>query len=510
MIKKIQKYLLLHYPLVWNTRFVPMMLILLIVHLVVFALSYILTQHTIREYYNYSFLSSMDIDNYFTLSFLIGVLLLIGWLAFYSRNNGLSSFYPRKTSQLYLEWVMIFIISIGICCTPLTMMGGHILKWRSMASLEEIGSAINTLNKVDMLISTPSENSGYDRFDYDSEDHQPIPIPKGMDIEIDDYNRSDFEYHYDYTKPIKVEVEVEIDEYDEEYEGYGIEEYYTAPEYPIIVDGYIGSSLLFFSYKSDIHLEVEKWLREGRKDQIMDLMLEVEALHKKHKLNALLASEWFERVYNPPFFPVDHSTYIYNKYVYDGSYPYLYKKELLSAYEHAREAYVDLRGVTDYILFFFCFSLYLSVAIFSYRVTSGKSWLIAFIATGIILFVGSFVAILLANAVSYPLHYGVFLAALLFWIITFIVLFATIQTKIVRKFPKGKSKIYINVLVWLVPCIIPLCVFSIWACSELTKEYDFIGDEDVLKGFWINFPVTIVAMWFVARLLRQWKSIAEE
>ena len=107
MFKDIQKKLLLQYPLLWNTKFVPMVAIGILMHIIFFGLGYI--DGTI----DFSNKNNIDIISF---SIMIGILsviiIVILWLVAYFKNNALKSFYRKSKNSLFFEWMQIFVICV--------------------------------------------------------------------------------------------------------------------------------------------------------------------------------------------------------------------------------------------------------------------------------------------------------------------------------------------------------------------------------------------------------------
>lgn len=546
MINKIQKYLLLHFPIVWNVRLIPMIFVLLIVHSIFFAIGYLSTdiEFSERSYYNFPW---GDFEILYFISILISILLLIGWLIFYSRNNGFKTFYPKKTNQLFFEWIMIFIISIGIAFVPFSLSKGHISKWKSVASFDEAQKAQEILDQAHILIP-----ESRDRYDYNDDYHKPIPVPAGMNLNV-------------HT--------LDLDNYSVQYSSSG----------NLIIRGYTGPSLLFYSnylyydyysYATDQNTnlayvdssdwnkvrrseQVKKWLSEGDKEKIISIMKDFESLQRKHNMPVNLTPEiWFKRIYNPPFFPVNKSTmindyqptrfYDYNDLPSDqvevvdeviepdiavadtityalsvvepypddisvSSYPYLQYEELAAGYQQVMRCYADRSEVYWFIMVSFCFSLIIAVFVFSFRVTNGKSWLIALVSTGILLFTIILFAVALGQSFDWKHDEIIIMFVTLFWIILFVFLLSKIIAKVINKSQKGRSNIYMNVMLWIFPCLIPLLFLTVIAHSEFSDlNYFEPKEQEALCMFGINILVVLLSMWAMSALIRRWKSIADE
>lgn len=512
MIKKIQQYLLLHYPRVWNTRLIPMLIILTLVHLLVWGLGYIVTNNNFSQaYYYYSSFDQLGL--LYPTSILISILLFIGWFVFYNRNNGLKVFYPQSTKQLYLEWLLTLIIISGITFVPFSLIAGYTSKWESVATITEAKQALKTIKEAKVLI--PFDY--LENYQFEENKDTPIPVPNGMKLNLDSINKDLFALNYVYDSQSRL-VEIKI-------------------------EGYTGPSILYYNdcygynyYEDedtnikDRQALVKTWLRENNKDSIYALMQAFNTLQKKHNFEINLTPEkWYKRIYNPPFFPVNESTIIINHVLKDyenyndkyGQYgepdiqifpttPHLEYKELEEGYQQVIKVYTD-DGPFYYVIVCLCFAIAISILLYSYRITTGKHWLIALIAIGIIIFIAVLLGVSLSELLSHQAEPTVLLIILSAWILLFVLLLSKIVVKIITKKSKKRSKIYINILLWLLPCLLPLSYAISLLCQEiLDKEFYEDKSESTVNIFLINIIFVIIAMFPISSLIRSWKSIAEE
>lgn len=109
MLDKIQTKLLLKYPLLWNTRLIPMLIFGIGINAIYFLIGYLTGTVDFTEIYHYS-----DDVTFFTFSIIISILALILWLVFYFRHNGFKAFYPKGNNSLFYEWTHIFIIVLSL------------------------------------------------------------------------------------------------------------------------------------------------------------------------------------------------------------------------------------------------------------------------------------------------------------------------------------------------------------------------------------------------------------
>ena len=110
MLKNIQKYLLLNYPLLWNTKIVPLSILLVLLNLIFFAIGFKNGEIDFTETNNnYNYNESEPILIF--IGVLISAMIIIIWLVYYFKNNAFKSFYPNENFGLFKEWLIIFSVA---------------------------------------------------------------------------------------------------------------------------------------------------------------------------------------------------------------------------------------------------------------------------------------------------------------------------------------------------------------------------------------------------------------
>ena len=535
MINKIQKYLLIHYPTLWNIRLVPIMLLVVMLHALFFSISFVISAIDFEDTYYSTYMSIFDNGSWmlYVSSILVGILVLIGWLVNYSRNNALKNFYPRSWRQLYGEWLLVLFICSSIALLPVSISIGSQFRWQSTASYANTEKALNLLDKVSILIPANEYYYNYQKRDI-------ITVPDSLIAQLTSNPDADFSNFSTSNKDGKFVIDG-----------------YTAPS---LLYYYNYSRKMYFDESSVMNEEqkrafrnintVKKWLKEGQTDSIKALMQDFTELQRKHNLQInLTPDQWFERIYNPPFFPVNNRTminssnrdYQNNDYdrVYDsnndqyvvysygdtimvgndaetasyiatGYTPSLPYDELLGSYQLIEVAHSGYSDVLWVVQFGLCAALWVSMFIFSFRISGGRSWLIAFVASGVLLFILGFVSIFWSE-ISYSSTSTPFISFSLSWIILFLAIAIYLLAKVMGKGNKGHSRAPINILCWLVPCFIPLTFMACVTIYDwIAERYFYVSDDIVSAMFWINIPCVIVAMIPITALIRRWKGLPEE
>ena len=103
MFTKIQKYLLINHPLLWNTKIVPALCFALLFHILFFVIGYVYgnVDFTDENYYRSDFSTGVIIF----FSILITILFFVVWFVYYFRNNG-----KHFTSILKINFAPTFFL----------------------------------------------------------------------------------------------------------------------------------------------------------------------------------------------------------------------------------------------------------------------------------------------------------------------------------------------------------------------------------------------------------------
>ena len=516
MFKDIQKKLLLKYPLLWNTKFVPMVAIGLLLHLIFFGLGYL--DGTI----DFSNRNNLDIEvTCILFGVLLVIIIIILWLVNYFKNNSLKSFYSKSKYSLFYEWLQIFVVSTLLITFYLPFSVGKQLHQRSYYSLEETTNRCKTIATADMFI-----DGSFGETEIDS-------LASGL---IDSLgNKIALNYNPE---------DADTAEYATEKESMAVEAVaaYTYKDH-IIFNGkkYDQFSLVnrntfeftVFSTEQDSlnRIKVQNWLHQDNQAKVKKLMDTYLKLIREHNLATnLTLDKWFQAVYKAPEF--DEFLYIQpylkeyetdesynNSYVYatkvgneERKYSkYFIQQDVLKEkYDTVSEAHTDSFFNIEMILGFLYGAFGLSILIFSFRVTSGKSWLIALVSTGVINIVyGIFTAITgVGNMYAYLILFTILGIIFYFFLIYF------------NKKNLQLSRIALNLFLWSFIGIIPLIYFIIqehYASSYdyrigynyTSPEYQWMRDHTT-HMFSINFILAILTLFFLSKIIRNWKGISED
>ena len=122
-----KKYLLERYPAIWNTHLIWALPLIFAIHLFFFLWGF--ATITDENMSNYSF----GLENHFeglpmVMSFIIIVLMLVGWFIRLFKNNAFERFYPVSEWQLFRQFVIYLFIMGGILSSGLSFTIGESAK----------------------------------------------------------------------------------------------------------------------------------------------------------------------------------------------------------------------------------------------------------------------------------------------------------------------------------------------------------------------------------------------
>lgn len=502
MFKKIQNNLLLKYPLLWNTKFVPMLIIGIILNAIYFSIGYV------NGIIDFSGEIDLDIEQESFLIFgaFFNSILLIIWLAFYLRNNSFSSFYSKKPNSLFYEYLQIVSICIIFSVFPLFYIIGEQEHQKSYISKSELEKNLEIISKADFFIDGEFGTTAIDT---------------ARTVEHDDYTET---VNYDYII----------------YNGEVYNQYSLLNRKTFYFDNYstyyYGSDYRDSNTLSNDSL-IRSYLYYNNKREVKKIMDDYLELVKKHKIKTNLTTEkWFKSVYNYPKFEnyqvikpflkqevTSRNNYEYNNYGYhyyspsDKRYSNLFVEQnlLIKNYIKILKAYTNKNITKDIIAIIFFFAFSLSLLIFSFRVTSFKKWLIALLSISFIsLLVGLICALLYENIQPKIPEYYFILIPLAIIFSNAIYLFLNIS----KNKGKKQTEISLNIFIWSYSFVLLFLYFIIVDflhiySRDTSNDLDtlFYAFQDNLGYFvMINIIISIVFLYFFSRTIYKWKGISEE
>ena len=485
MFKNIQKYLLLHYPLLWNTKFVPMLIIGITFNILSFFFGYVDGKINFDSNKNSNFE-----DIFIPFSIFIVIIIVIVWLVYYLKNNAFKSFYSKTKYSLFYEWFQVFFIFFFLISFSIPYMLGKNLRERSYYSIEEATKKCEVISKSNMFIDGNFGPTKYrkvkDSEGYENDVYDDFIIFEGK--KYDQYsllNRSSYEF-------------------------------------------------TLISNKDSINeFQIKKALVNNNTFLIKQLMSDYLKILNEHGLETNMNTDiWFSKVYK------NHPTFKDFIYIHDDIFtegqaveaPYYdeYREErtlnkkyskyyiqhdiLTHNYDKISSAYTNSLIDYEILLTLLYVAFALSIILFSFKVTSGKSWLIALVIVGVLNILFGIISIFQRrNDYLYPL-------LCLITVLGIIIYFAV---KYNESLGKGKSNIALNIILWTFTWIIPIIYFIVIEFNQndysvvqgknqhYYSTYNWLSDH-IAYMFAINFITSVIILFFLSNVIRKWKGIAED
>ncbi|RYJ44414.1 hypothetical protein [Flavobacterium beibuense] len=546
MFKKIQNHLLLRHPLLWNTKFIPVLVITLVVNLAFFIGGYITGAVDFTDPYGYNILRDFKPIAAF-LAVVIALLVIILWLVFYVRNNAFKSYYPKKNNSLYKEWLILLIVCLlNVSYIPIYEYA-YDLRARNYFDKEEVIKRADIISKASLFVN--GSYHSWDRFDRTM--YNELLNKKPLD--------SLREYHEE------AEAIETIPAYNHHQRNYDEDDDYYNREWDTVCyfeNEYKLTSLMnrqkeSFFIQPDINdslneWKVKKWMLNREKDSVRKVLNDFFALANEHGLKAnITVEQWLNFVYKPDMYEdfqivgkhsmdaiyderkenneytetndtennftknIDGIIHIYPKY-------YVPFSQLYNGYDRISGAYVSPIDYKD-IIGYFIFGFSVSLLIFSFRVTSAKSWLIAAVSIGVlglVTFIFSLVAYYFLNEFIIIDEMTLFF---MIWTIIIALCFFYFLHRNKIKTSKKISGIIVNVLLWLLPTLFIIAYAYAWYYFRIVEEKTYNPylisyehppfqkwlDENLTLCIYCWLLIIILYMYPLTRLIKKWKGIAE-
>lgn len=515
MFKNIQKYLLINHPLLWNLKVVPVTFYLIIFHILFFVLGYANGAiNFIETADNYDYNSNQDVI--ISLGVFISIISFILWAVFYFKNNSLKSFYPKTKFSLFKEWLLILLITFLLTSFTISFFYGKDMRVRSYFTEAEAKRRCEILSQGSMFVEgSYSEH----------------------------YNTKDGNYAYENTVSVATNGIVTVDSVKTEDEkDYFYYKGVIYSNYSLLNKNI--NSYSFFNYENDSlrKMKLKDWMANNQKEQIRTLFKNYLAIAEEHNLKANIdENKWLDLVYNYPafteykiiggeeksiFYDINNENVVnaidttsqYIKKI--GNYDYLVnrfyvpEKALNYSYNKIADSWnkplVNFETFLIVLYIAFC----LSLVVFSFRVTSGKNWLIALVTAGVINII---VGIITAFTSSPYVYFG-FQAAF------FIGLLIYFFSRLYGKKGKGVSGITNNILLWMVTPFLPIVYgLGLESIKEISgyNDTDYIFrkklyprieylDDIVPHLLYLNLALVLIMMLFLSTKIKKWRGVAED
>ncbi|KGO91880.1 hypothetical protein [Flavobacterium subsaxonicum] len=499
MFKNIQNYLLLRHPLLWNIKLVPMLAVTILFNIIFLIIGYLNGAINFTDPRESYYDDTPLVVIFFSV--FIALLVFTVWLVFYFRNNAYKSFYPQSANVLYKEWCLITLICLLNCSYSASFLFAKDFRIRSYFTEAEFSRRVDILSMASIFIEAEYRDDGYDE--------APNHLQRRNDAVIFDGKA------YVLTSLLNKTIE-----------SYSYQ-------------GFVKDTVLEHRVKS--------WLTENRKDSVLWVMKEFDKIAKSHNLKSNISPEkWLSLVYDYPAFNSPIVIAGVEKVVYgnyNGQYTttevvadsnvnakesdtlsyqlkiendtktlyskyYVPFKALNRSYSTISQAWANPDFDKQVGIIYLYFGIMTSLAVFSYRVTSGRNWLIALVASGIIGIISTIAGI---AASSYNF-------SLCLWLTIFIIVLVYYIYICNSKENKGYSDVILNNLLWMMPWFLPLLYAILLTMIDTrytanNSDYDNSLEKLLRDNYghliYVNLLFIFIYMYFLTRSIKKWKGIAE-
>ncbi|WP_312207991.1 hypothetical protein [Empedobacter sp.] len=460
MFKKINQTLITKYPLIWNLKFIWILLTVLVFNLIAFINGFLFftKKSQLQESGLYEVFFNSGIIIYYLL---IGVIIGVIWLYFYIKNNRFKSNYPTSRNYLFKEFLAVFFIIFLMFYVPNSFKTGLKFRVSNYMSEEQYLKDIDIINRTQGF--TLRSEFGYDNYSR----NLPVPAFDSLVSEKETrelYEKNEREYlrenpHDSYNPFLEPyfrnpEYETLLQDYFPERFSYSkinfnqtyqplkknnssINQLYEEAAYPDVaaVDMAYATSIDSASYASPVNASEkpqtyfnlaslynysvlafnnpkdstlnhqfydEQWialLQKNDRKAIENLLNNYTDLLKKQEIGYQFRyKNWIDYLPQYPYYFID-SNLNYKEINYKKQ-DYINQSSLNRVYENIELAKYSSTWL-ELIQYYLLIALIITVLIITFRFSSFKVWLISLIGAGILAILGSVFGISINASIGY-------------------------------------------------------------------------------------------------------------
>lgn len=460
MFKKINQTLITKYPLIWNLKFIWILLTILVFNLIAFINGFLFftKKSQLQESGLYEVFFNSGIIIYYVL---IGVIICVIWLYFYIKNNRFKSNYPTSRNYLFKEFLAVFFIIFLMFYVPNSFKTGLKFRVSNYMSEEQYLKDIDIINRTQGF--TLRSEFGYDNYSRN------LPVPAFDSLvseketrELYEKNKREYlrENPHDSYNPFlepyfrNPEYETLLQDYFPERFSYSkinfnqtyqplkknnssINQLYEEAAYPDVaaVDMAYATSIDSASYASPVNASEkpqtyfnlaslynysvlafnnpkdstlnhqfydEQWialLQKNDRKAIENLLNSYTDLLKKQEIGYQFKHKnWIDYLPQYPYYFID-SNLNYKEINYKKQ-DYINQSSLNRVYENIELAKYSSTWL-ELIQYYLLIALIITVLIITFRFSSFKVWLISLIGAGILAILGSVFGISINASIGY-------------------------------------------------------------------------------------------------------------
>ncbi|WPO81429.1 hypothetical protein SD427_11715 [Chryseobacterium sp. JJR-5R] len=156
-IKNFNRYLLEHYPAVWNTKIVWMLLAGIMIHIIFFFIGYI-SHADPKSLHKFNVMDDYFSGGMIFIHLIISILTIVGWLILMFKNNAFKNFYPVTKWQMFSQFLQYFIIIFTCTSFFFSYMAGFKLFVKNTYPDGRMSESIAVINRTYPFFSQDLEN----------------------------------------------------------------------------------------------------------------------------------------------------------------------------------------------------------------------------------------------------------------------------------------------------------------------------------------------------------------
>ncbi len=304
------------------------------------------------------------------------------------------------------------------------------------------------------------------------------------------------------------------------------------------------NSYSFFDFNQDSlrKVKIKNLLVDNKKEEIKQLFKNYLSIAKDHNLKANIdENQWLELIYDYPKFEkyknigseefevsydydnqnvrskidsteqyyktVNKTVFLYNKF-------YVPEEALKHSYEIISNSWTKPSASFETLLLSLFVSIGLSLLFFSFRVSSGRNWLIAVVVMGVLNILIGIISAVSSSEFVYFTAIG----------ILFIVILVYFLMIIYNNKGKGISGITVNMMLWILPFFGPIVYALVLKIAKEVTDYSYIENPILreqtypfitfLKKYdfelmWVNIAFIFIMMLLFSIKIKQWRGVAE-
>lgn len=480
-MKSLDRWLRLRHPLLWNMRLHWMLPLLLLLHLLFYAVGRG-TQYAIQQLGQHNFGEDGLVYGF---SVLFSILIVLGWLIFYLRNNALKSRYPVSAPRLALEFLLTLLLLFGAITPYLSYTNGKRDALRAIISDTDLQKELLVMARGAHLLPFSVEDFS-PRHDCDA---QPAnTIAPGEPAESMPYTAPDSGKSFSYLHFCS--------------NSYGLFQNYD------------------MRYQADA--DVKRWLLEGKRDSVEFAIRQYLALCDKygaeHRLDP--AAQTAEIFATPGFLvrtSIDENAYHSEQSnEVSGGKPTQFVEHyvLAEALRNGQNLSLPSELGRGYLLPWLTVSMIMSILLFTFRCTSLRGWITAVIGLGI-----------------WGILYALFSFSIgskdgmeTVWLLWVLVMAAIAISRILARRNKTLAGLAHLWWFWMTPLFIPVLLDYLATMAYRRSEPELgMPMVDTRPQFWIWVSehqeaiwtlnlgaVILIAVFIWIPLARRWQAVPEE